>query len=79
MEDAAPADGIHGESETATMVRQMLLRGLAANLILAGLMGVLWLWARRAPLPAIGCALALYLVVQVVSGVECGSPFTRGS
>jgi hypothetical protein len=77
-DDAASADGIHAESETRLMVRHVLLRGLAANLILAGLMGVLWLWARRAPLPAIGCALALFLVVQVVAGVWDPSSIYKG-
>ena len=51
-DDAAiPAENAHAQSEARVMVRQVLLRGLAANLILATLMGLLWLWARRAPLP----------------------------
>jgi hypothetical protein len=41
-------------------------------------MSVLWLWARRAPLPAIACALALYLVVQVVSAVLDPSSIMKG-
>ena len=78
-DDAADDDtDIHAESETRLMVKHMLLRGLATNLILAGLMGVLWLWARRAPLPAIGCALALFLVVQVVGGVWDPSSIYKG-
>jgi len=51
---------------------------LVVNGILAVLMGVLWLWARRAPLPAIACALALYLVVQVVSAILDPSSIMKG-
>ena len=77
-DDAAPPDGLHGDSETRVMVSRTLLRGLATNLILAAFMGLLWLWGRRAPLPAIGCALALYLVVQVVNGVWDPSSIYKG-
>jgi hypothetical protein len=68
---AAPSDSPPSDDEgpTRAMVTRVLYRNLVANLVLAGLMAVLWLWARRAPLPAIASALALYLVVQVVSAV----------
>jgi hypothetical protein len=64
---------IDGKSYSAGELRRAIEREpyltLIAQLILAGLMAGLWLWARRAPLPAIGCALALFIVVQVGSAL----------
>jgi hypothetical protein len=51
---------------------------LIVNLLLAALMGGLWFWARRAPLPAIGCALALFLVVQLVGALWDPSTIFKG-
>jgi hypothetical protein len=73
---------INGKVYTAGELRRAVEREpyqtLVMNGILAVLMGVLWLWARRAPLPAIACALALYLVVQVVSAVLDPSSIVKG-
>ena len=73
---------INGKVYTAGELRRLVEREpyqvLVVNGILAVLMGVLWLWARRAPLPAIACALALYLVVQVVSAILDPSSIVKG-
>jgi len=73
---------INGKVYTAGELRRLVEREpyqvLVMNGILAVLMGVLWLWARRAPLPAIACALALYLVVQVVSAILDPSSIMKG-
>jgi hypothetical protein len=73
---------INGKTYTAGALRREVAREpyqvLIASLILAALMGALWLWARRAPLPAIGCALALFVVVQVVGAVVDPSSLYKG-
>ena len=73
---------INGKVYTAGELRRVVQREpyqiLVVNGILAVLMGALWLWARRAPLPAIACALALYLVVQVVSAIVDPSSIVKG-
>jgi hypothetical protein len=73
---------INGKVYTAGELRRLVEREpyqvLVVNGILAVLMSVLWVWARRAPLPAIACALALYLVVQVVSAVLDPSSIMKG-
>jgi hypothetical protein len=53
-------------------------RALIANFILAGLMAVLWVWARRAPLPAMACALALFVVVHVGDAIIEPSTIYQG-
>jgi hypothetical protein len=82
FEDDEQLEPINGKSYTAGELRREVLREpnqlLIGNLILAGLMGVLWIWARRSPLPAIACALALFVVVQVVSGVLDPSTIYKG-
>ena len=40
------------------------------SLVVAGLMALLWRWARRAPLPALGAALALFVGVQIMSALN---------
>jgi hypothetical protein len=78
-EELAP---IEGKTYTAgalrAEVRNEPVRSLVAGLVLAGLMAVLWAWSRRAPLPAIACALALFVVVQVVSVVLDPSSAYKG-
>jgi hypothetical protein len=73
---------INGKVYTAGELRREVqrepLQVLVVNLIVAGLMGGLWYWARRAPLPAICCALALFIVVHVVSGVLDPSTIAKG-
>ena len=68
----APGDG------ALILVERQLLLALVVNLLLAALMGGLWLWARRAPLPAIGCALALFLVVQLIGALWDPSTILKG-
>jgi hypothetical protein len=73
---------INGKVYTAAELRREVVREpyqiLVVNVIVAVLMGVLWLWARRAPLPAIACALALFLVVHVVSAVLDPTSIPKG-
>ena len=73
FQDDEPLEPINGKSYTAGELRAEVMRepiqGLVANLVLAALMAGLWFWSRRAPLPAIACALALFVVVQVVGAV----------
>ena len=73
---------IDGKTYTAGELRAAVAREpyqvLVTSLVVAGLMGVLWFWARRAPLPAIACALALFVVVQVVSAVLDPSSIYKG-
>jgi len=74
-----PIDGkVYTAGELRRLVEREPYQVLVMNGILAVLMGVLWLWARRAPLPAIACALALYLVVQVVSAILDPSSIMKG-
>jgi hypothetical protein len=80
--DGERLEPIAGKSRTAGELRVEILREpyrmLIGNLILAGLMGVLWIWARWAPLPATACALALFVVVQVTSAVIEPSSIYQG-
>lgn len=80
--DDEQMEPIHGETHTAGELRRTILwehyGNLVAPLVVAVLMGGLWLWARRAPLPAIACALALFVVVQVVSAVVDPSSILKG-
>jgi hypothetical protein len=82
FEDGEQLEPIHGKTYTAGELRKEVerepYRVLIVSLILAGLMAVLWIWARREPLPAIGCALALFVVVQVVGGVIEPSSIYQG-
>jgi hypothetical protein len=74
-----PIDGkTYTAGELRAEVRREPLRALIGGLVLAGLMAVLWVWSRRAPLPAIGCALALFVVVQVVSAVLDPTSIAKG-
>ena len=69
-EELVPIDGkTYTAGELRRAVEREPMQVLIVNVILGALMAVLWLWARRAPLPAIACALALYVVVHVVSAV----------
>jgi hypothetical protein len=82
FDDGAELQPIDGKVYTAGELRKQVarepLQALITNLVLAGLMGVLWLWARRAPLPAIGCALALFIVVEVASAVVDPTTIYKG-
>jgi hypothetical protein len=64
---------IHGKQYTAGALRAQIQRApyqtLVINLVVAGLMGCLWRWAKRNPLPAIACAIALLIVVNVGSAL----------
>jgi hypothetical protein len=82
FDDDAPLAPIDGKTYTAGELRKEVMREpiqlLIGNLILAVLMGVLWFWSRRAPLASIACALALFLVVQLVSAVIDPSSIMKG-
>jgi hypothetical protein len=82
FEDDEELEPIDGKSYTAGELRQRVLaepyQTLIGNLILAALMAVLWIWARRSPLPAIACALALFVVVHLVSAVVDPSTILKG-
>jgi hypothetical protein len=69
-ETLAPVDGvIYTVPELRSQLEREPFVVLGAGLVLAAIMGGLWLWARRAPLPAIACAIALFVVVVIVSAV----------
>jgi hypothetical protein len=69
-EELAPIDG---QTYTVPGLRAELEREpflvLGLGLLLASIMGGLWLWARRSPLPAITCAIAIFLIVQVLGAL----------
>lgn len=73
---------IEGETYTAGQLREMVKREpyqvLVVNLVIAAIMGGLWYWGRRAPLPAIATAIALFIVVHVVSGIIDPSSIPKG-
>jgi hypothetical protein len=73
---------INGHNYTAGQLRAEVAReplmALGVNLLVAVLMAVLWLWARRAPLPAIACAFALFLIVHVGSALVDPSSILKG-
>ena len=74
-----PIDGKkYTAGELRAKVKREPVQVLVVNLVLAGLMGVLWIWGRRAPLPAIACAFAMFVVVYVVSGVLEPSSIPKG-
>jgi hypothetical protein len=82
FEDDDVLKPIGGKTYTAGELRRKVksepVRALVGGLILAGLMAVLWVWSRRAPLPAIGCALALFVVVQVASFMVDPTSIAKG-
>jgi len=73
---------IDGKTYTAGQLRRMVEREpyqiLIVNLIVAGLMAGLWVWAKRAPLPAIACAFALFIVVHVGSALADPTSIPKG-
>jgi hypothetical protein len=73
---------IDGKTYTAGELRAEVEREpyqvLIINLIVAGLMTALWVWAKRAPLPAIACAFALFVVVHVGSAMVDPSSLAKG-
>src|SRR6185369_7006804 len=78
-QELAPINGkVYTTAELRRAVEREPYQVLVVNLIVAALMTVLWVWARRAPLPAIACALALFLVVHVVSAVLDPSSIPKG-
>lgn len=82
FDDGAVLQPINGKTYTAGELRALVQREpnqvLVVNLLVAGLMTVLWVWARRAPLPAIACAFALFLVVHVGSAMIDPSSIPKG-
>lgn len=82
FEDDETLEPIAGKTYTAGELRKAVSREpyltLIGHLILAVLLGALWFWALKAPLPAIACALAVFIVVQVVSAVIEPSHLYKG-
>jgi len=82
LPDSQELEPIDGKTFTAGELRFALAHRPRQELIGGGIMAVvmtgLWLWARRAPLPAIGCALALFIVVQVASALIDPSSIVGG-
>jgi hypothetical protein len=82
FDDGQVLQPIRGKTYTAGQLREKLgqepVRVLVINLIVAGLMGALWGWARRAPLPAICGAFALLVVVYGGSAVLDPSSILKG-
>jgi hypothetical protein len=73
---------IEGKTYTAGELRKVVerepLQILIVNVIVAGLMLGLWVWAKRAPLPAIACAFALFIVVHVGSAIVDPTSIAKG-
>jgi hypothetical protein len=82
FQDDEVLEPIDGETYTAGQLRAMVEREpyqtLILNLIVAVLMCGLWFWAKRAPLPAIACAFALFIVVHVGSALVDPSNIAKG-
>jgi hypothetical protein len=82
FEDDVLLQPINGKNYTAGELRQRVKKEpvqiLVVNLVVAGLMGGLWFWARRAPLPAICCAFGLLVVLYAVSAALDPSSILKG-
>jgi hypothetical protein len=82
LADNAILAPVNGKTYTAGELRAQLQREpyltLGLNLGVAALMGGLWWWAKRAPLPAIACALALFVAVQVGSALMDPATIAEG-
>jgi hypothetical protein len=82
FEDDDQLKPIDGKSYTAGELRREVARepyvGLVSNLILCVSMAGLWWWGRRAPLPAIACAFAMFLVVIIVNAVVSPASLASG-
>jgi hypothetical protein len=73
---------INGKSYTASELRAEVAREpyqvLLVNVILGVLMGGLWLWSRKAALPAIICAIGLFVVVTIGSALAEPESIIKG-
>jgi hypothetical protein len=82
FDDSQVLQPIDGKTYTAGQLREKVAREpvqvLVINLVVAGLMGALWAWARRSPLPAICGAFALLVVVYGGSAVLDPSSILKG-
>jgi len=82
FDDDDQLEPIDGKTYTAAELRKAVEREpyqiLIVNLIVAALMGGLWAWGKRAPLPAIACAFALFLAVHVGSAMVDPSSIAKG-
>jgi uncharacterized membrane protein len=81
-EDMAYPDLINGESLTIAEVRTMIerepLQILALNLVLAVIMAGLWVWGKKAALPAIIAALAVFVTVHVANALVEPTTIVQG-
>jgi hypothetical protein len=65
-----PIDGhVYTVAEYRHKVETAPMTNFVTGLVVACLMGLLWRWARRAPLPALVAALVLFVAVQIMSAV----------
>lgn len=73
---------INGHSLTIAEVRTMIerepLQILALNWVLAAIMAGLWVWAKRAALPAIIAALAVFVTVHVANALVDPTTVVQG-
>lgn len=73
---------INGESLTIAEVRSMVEREpleiLGLNLLLAAIMSGIWVWGRRAALPAILAALAVFVTVHVANALVDPASIVQG-
>lgn len=81
-EDMTYPELINGESLTIAEVRTMIerepLQVLALNLVLAAIMAGLWVWGKRAPLPAMVAALAVFVTVHVANALVDPTSIVQG-
>jgi len=73
---------VNGETVTVGRLREMIvqepLSALFLNLFLAAVMAGLYVWAKKAPLPAVLVAAGTYLAVQVVSAIVEPTSIAQG-
>lgn len=81
-EDMTYPELINGESLTIAEVRTMIerepLQILALNLVLAAIMAGLWVWGKKAALPAIIAALAVFVTVHVANALVDPASIVQG-
>jgi cytochrome bd-type quinol oxidase subunit 2 len=81
-EDMTYPELINGQSLTIAEVRTMIEREpleiLALNLVLAAIMAGLWVWGKRAALPAIIAALAVFVTVHVANALVDPATIVQG-
>jgi hypothetical protein len=73
LPDDEVLEPIDGKTYTVPELRAQVARepyvALGVNVLLAVIMGAMWMWARHSPLPAITCAIAVFIIVQVANAI----------